>query len=270
MNLPGLVTLTTDFGLEDGYVGAVKGVIASMAPAVRIIDITHHIAPQDVRGGAYALMQAAPLYPEGTVHVAVVDPGVGTARRPLALAAGGQALVGPDNGLLSWAARALGAGEIQGQTLRLAGKAVAVVLDDPRFWRPKVSTTFHGRDIFAPVAAHLANGTPVERLGSKVAAIAALPWPSPEPTGDGWLVEVVHVDHFGNLITSLSAEAIPGDVVVEVGEGRVAGLAPHYQQAAPLVALIGSDGLLEIAAPNGSAAAATGLGVGARLRVRRR
>jgi len=262
MNLSGLVTLTTDFGLEDGYVGAVKGVIASMAPAVRLIDITHHLAPQDVRGGAYALMQAAPLYPAGTVHVAVVDPGVGTARQPLALAVAGQMLVGPDNGLLSWAARALGAGEIQGQMLRLAGEAVAVVLDDPRFWRPKGSTTFHGRD--------LANGTPVERLGSKVATIAALPWPSPEPTDDGWLVEVVHVDHFGNLITSLSAEEIRGEVVVEVGGGRATGLVPHYQQAAPLVALIGSDGLLEIAAPNGSAAAATGLGVGARLRVRRR
>jgi len=263
-----LITLTTDFGQDDGYVGAMKGAMLSIAPTARVVDLTHGIRPQDVRSGAYALWQAVPYWPAATVHVAVVDPGVGTNRRGLAIAAGGQLLVGPDNGLLAWAAQRLGAGDLVGDVLRIGEHGQAVALEAPAFWRPAPSSSFHGRDVFGPVAAHLAAGLALHQLGPMVSTIIAMPWPRPEVVDGGWMVEVVHVDRFGNLVTALSRDLLAGrDVVVRVGDRWIAGLSPHYQQDGELIALIGSEGLLEVAAPNGSAASTSGLGVGACLQV---
>jgi S-adenosylmethionine hydrolase len=251
----------SDFGLSDTYVGVVKAVILGSAPDARIVDLTHDVPPQDIRAGAFALMTAAPYLPADAVVLAVVDPGVGTARRPIAVQVNGRAFVGPDNGLLSWA---IGASEPDG----------CVVLDQPRFWRPTVSTTFHGRDLFGPVAAHLARGVPLARLGSPIDTIEELPSPTARRVvdGDGRISEahgeVIHVDRFGNLVTSLSASDLPPDPVVTVQGRTVVGLARHFQPAgsAPgadgLIALIGSAGLMEIAVPNGSAATMIGAEVG--------
>ena len=249
----------TDFGLADTYVGIVKAVILRIAPDARIVDLTHEIPPQDVRAGAFALLTAAPYLPEDAVVLAVVDPGVGTARRPIAVPGGRRTFVGPDNGLLSW-------------VVDIASGAV--VLDRPGFWLPTVSATFHGRDLFGPVAAHLARGVPLTEVGSPGGAIQTIPLPpTHRETGkDGETVavhgEVIHVDRYGNLITSLTAADIPPDSVVEIHGQRIAGLAPHFQAGAgAIIALIGSAGFLEIAAPNGSARDVLSVAVGTPVRV---
>jgi S-adenosylmethionine hydrolase len=255
----------SDFGLADTYVGIVKAVILGIAPDARVVDLAHEVSPQDVRAGAFSLLTAVPYLPADAVVLAVVDPGVGTARRPVAVQAGGRSLVGPDNGLLSWAVR--------------DEPASAVVLDRPRFWLPTVSATFHGRDLFGPVAAHLARGVPLAEVGSPVDAIQTLPFPAPTRDLDrrgsvrAAQGEVIHVDRFGNLIVSLSASDLPAEPVVEIAGRTIVGLAPHFQPAEDagadgrLIALIGSAGLLAIAVPNGSAAAELGVGVGAPVRV---
>ncbi len=158
-----IITLTTDFGLSDGYVGAMKGVILGIAPAAHLVDLSHEIAPQDVRQAAHVLADAVPYFPAGTVHLAVVDPGVGSARRPLLITTPRAAFVGPDNGLFTFI---LGTAKTQ-----------AWALDQPGYWLPEISRTFHGRDIFAPVAAHLACGVPPEMLGSPITDAAPLAAP---------------------------------------------------------------------------------------------
>jgi S-adenosylmethionine hydrolase len=272
----------TDFGLADTYVGIVKAVILGIAPEARIVDLSHDVPPQDVRAGAFALFTAAPYLPDDAVVLAVVDPGVGTARRPIVVQSGGRALVGPDNGLLSWAVGealtpqpplpAAGEGERSGG----AAPAIATVyvLDRPRFWLPSVSATFHGRDLFGPVAAHLARGVRLTELGSPAGEIERLPFPSArrDVGADGRVAtvhgEVIHVDRFGNLISSLWGEDLPPEPVVEIAGRAILGLAPHFQPGSgDLIALIGSAGLLEIAVPNGSAEDALGVGVGAAVRV---
>lgn len=247
----------TDFGLADTYVGVVKAVILGIAPDAQIVDLTHDVPAQDIRAGAFALMTAAPYLPADAVVLAVVDPGVGTARRPIAVQVGGRTFVGPDNGLLSWVADARG------------GSGEIVVLDQPRFWLPTVSATFHGRDLFGPVAAHLARGVPLAELGSPGGAIQTIPFPAARHDQDvhGRTVavygEVVHVDRYGNLITSLTATDLPSNPVFRVAGQQVDGLAPHFQPGTDgLIALIGSSGLLEIAVPNGNAARVLGVGVG--------
>jgi S-adenosyl-L-methionine hydrolase (adenosine-forming) len=253
----------TDFGLADTYVGVVKAVILGIAPDARIVDLTHDVPPQDVRAGAFALLTAVPHLPEDAVVLAVVDPGVGTARRPIAVQVGGRTFVGPDNGLLSWA---IGVSEPDG----------CVVLDRSRFWRPTVSATFHGRDLFGPVAAHLARGVPLAEVGSPCAGIQALPFPPVRRKIDAqWQIvsaqgEIIHVDRFGNLIANLSAADLPSQPIVIIAGRSISGLAPHFQpvgdvataDGSRLIALIGSSGLLEVAVPNGSAAAALVVGVG--------
>lgn len=256
----------TDFGLADTYVGVVKAVILSIAPDARIVDLTHDVPPQDVRAGAFALLTAVPYLPEDAVVLAVVDPGVGTGRRPIAVQSTGRTFVGPDNGLLSWAVRS---------------DVYAVILDRPRFWRPTVSATFHGRDLFGPVAAHLARGVPLAEVGSPCSEIQTLPFPAVRRTfdDDGRVAtaqgEIVHVDRFGNLISNLTVPDLPDEPTVAVAGRTISELAPHFQatggaaEGAHLIALIGSAGLLEIAVPNGSAAAALGIGVGASVTVTR-
>ena len=257
------ICFLTDFGLADTYVGVVKAVILGIAPDARIVDLTHDVPPQDVRAGACALLGAAPYLPDDAVVLAVVDPGVGTARRPIAVQVGDRTFVGPDNGLLSWATAS--------QVSR------AVVLDQPRFWRPAVSATFHGRDLFGPVAAHLARGVPLSDVGSPCDAIQLLPFPLVRHTVDtaGGIVaahgEVIHVDRFGNLITSLRTADLPPGPIVALAGHTIDGLVPHFQPTAASaggpIALIGSAGLLEVAIPNGSAASGLGVGVGAAVTV---
>ena len=269
MKSPPIITLTTDFGLADPYVAAMKGVILSLNPSVTIVDITHEVRPQQVSQAAFLLAQALPYFPPGTIHVVVVDPGVGTPRRALALATPGMVLVGPDNGVLSAALpeearRRAGPGPGAGE-VELPEGYRAVVLTRPRYMREPVSVTFHGRDIFAPAAAHLSLGVALEALGPAVREVQALPPFRARRLPDGALEgRVLHVDRFGNLVTDVRAEDLPaGRVEVSIGGQRIEGLARTYDEGPELKALIGSSGYLEVAHRGGSAAYGLGVDVGA-------
>lgn len=247
-----LITLTTDFGTSDGYVGAMKGAIYSVAPTATVVDISHDVPPQDVTAAAFVLAQAAPYFPAETVHVAVVDPGVGTARRALAarIALGGRpcTFVGPDNGLLPL-------------VLDGAAPEAAVVLDRPEAWRtPHPSATFHGRDVFGPVAAHLAAGMALGAVGSPAGDLVPLHWPLPHADRDGLRGMVLAVDRYGNCLTNLTREAIERwgggrAATVYAGGAIVRRLAPTYGAvpAGEVVALFSSDDRLEIAVVGGHA-----------------
>ena len=237
-----VVTLTTDFGLRDSYVAEMKGAILGIAADVQLVDVTHDVAAHDVTEAALALEAAVPYFPAGTIHVAVVDPGVGTERRGLVLEAGGHRFVGPDNGLF---------------TPFLAGAWRAFELSRVEYRLARVSRTFHGRDVFGPAAAHLARGVAHSAFGPPLTDPVTLRWPAPSAVGGGLVGEVVHVDRFGNLVTSIPASAVTPDGAFAV---RVAG------QWFPLVstygdlprgragALIGSRNRLEVAVREGSAA----------------
>jgi S-adenosylmethionine hydrolase len=245
-----LVTLLTDFGLTDTYVGQVKGAILALSPSVTIVDLTHAVPPQDVLAGAFLLWSAVEVFPSGTIHLAVVDPGVGSSRRAVAIRASrGDIFVGPDNGLLIPAAD------------RLGGSHAAVELTG----RAPISSTFHGRDVFAPVAGHLANGVPLERLGSPITDLTRIELPTPRGV-DG---EVLHVDIYGNLVTNIPATSLPPRFEALVN-GHAARQAEFYAAVGPgeLLALVGSAGLLEISARDASAAAVTGAARGSPVSVR--
>jgi S-adenosylmethionine hydrolase len=256
-----IVTFTTDFGAHDGYVGALKGVVLSIAPQATLVDIAHGVPARDVAAGAVALAQAAPLFPPGTIHVVVVDPGVGGARADLVVAAGGGLFVGPDNGVLSLAARP------PRQIYRIAASG---------FRREPVSPTFHGRDVFAPAAGRLAAGAAASDAGPPLDTMVELGTP-PLHRRDGVIEgEVIHVDGFGNLITSLPAELIEGaaaEATVEV-EGGAGHFEPKlgrtFSDVEPgaLIAYVGSGGQLEIARRNGSAARKLGAERGTIVRLR--
>lgn len=255
-----VITLMTDFGTADGYVGTMQGVILKIHPEARIVDISHEIAPQNVRQAAYVLHTSYPYFPDGTVHVVVVDPGVGSERRAVALRTERAFFVAPDNGVLSYVA---------------ANKSVLeiVELTDPRYWLPEVSMTFHGRDIFSPVGAHLARGVPLSSLGQPLSEIITFDLPEPGIEADGSIRgHVLHVDHFGNIGTDILEEILGAQEKAEVRiAGRsIRGIRPTFAAAdvGELVALIGSDGYLEIAVRNGNAGAALGVAVGDEVVVR--
>jgi S-adenosylmethionine hydrolase len=251
------LTLTTDFGLKDGFVGTMKGVIWSICPAAQIADISHLIAPQNVLEGAFTLWRAYAFFPAGSVHVAVVDPGVGTLRRPMAAQLGGHYFVGPDNGIFT---PMYENAEKNGWPLKI------VHLVNEKYFLALVSRTFHGRDIFAPVAAHLANGVPLADLGPALTDPLRLSMPKPEKTLTGWRAHVTVVDVFGNLTTDLSAAALVGHarLAFHLRGKEIHGLAGSYGQGQPglLVALVDSENYVEIAVVNGSAARVTGAQVG--------
>ncbi len=257
-----ILTLTTDFGLHDGFAGVLKGVIWGICPMAQIADISNSISPQNVLEGALVLSRAVPYFPDGTIHVAVVDPGVGTRRRALAARFEKFDFVGPDNGLVT---PLLEAAEAGGE------KVDFVEIVNPKFLLPQVSHTFHGRDIFAPAAAHLANGVPLADLGPAIKDLVRLSLPKPEKTVSGWLAQVTGVDGFGNLATDLPGEEILGKgyVVIRVGDHAIRGLVLSYGQrpAGELVALIDSAGYLEIAVVDGSAAQLLNLGTGSPVEV---
>ncbi|MEH0827619.1 MULTISPECIES: SAM hydrolase/SAM-dependent halogenase family protein [unclassified Micromonospora] len=253
------ISLTTDYGLADGFVAACHGVIARIAPAVRVVDVTHLVPAGDVRRGSAVLAQTVPSLPYG-VHVAVVDPGVGTTRRGVALVTPGGLLVGPDNGLLPPAATALG------------GVTAAVELTNPEWLAPQVSRTFHGRDVFAPVAARLALGAPPADAGPPVdpATLVRLPEPVLRRDGDGFTAEVLTVDHFGNVQLAAGADllpALPGAVRVAgrpAVRGRTFGDAP----TGALVLFADSAGLPAVAVNGGRAADLLGVAPGDLVTVR--
>lgn len=248
-----IVTLTTDFGLRDGYVAAMKGVMLSLEPRLALLDVSHEVAPQDVMEGGYVLRQALPYLPEDAVHLVVVDPGVGTSRRAIAaqFTVDGRThrYVGPDNGLLS-----LLCGEDTPDAV--------VVLDRPEVWRlPTPSTTFHGRDIFAPVAARLAGGAALHDVGTPTESVQTMHWPLPRYDAEGVEGWVVHIDRFGNCITNITEVELrrhqpEARIKCYVGSTILRGLARTYGSvsAGDALVLTGSDGRLEIAVRGGNAA----------------
>jgi S-adenosyl-L-methionine hydrolase (adenosine-forming) len=255
----GTLTLLTDFGLQDHFIGVMKGVIVDIAPQLRLIDISHQIHPQNIFEGARILAEAARYFSAGTVHVAVVDPGVGTQRRAIAAQIGSQFFVAPDNGLLSLIIQRA---QQEGQPVNI------VTLNQSQYWLPEPSHTFHGRDIFAPVGAHLANGLPLEKLGDLIDDPILLDFPIPEHTPTGWQGEVVMVDVFGNLSTNLPCEILPddlGDITVNVQGETIRGLTRAFGDATPnsLIAIIDSTGHLAISVVAGSAAERLAVDVGA-------
>ena len=266
----GLLTLLTDFGTSDAYVAALKGVVLGINPDVTIVDITHDVAPQDVGAAAFLLATAAPYFPRGTVHVAVVDPGVGTERRPLLVLTPDAAYVGPDNGIFS---SVLGLHTPSGDDGPASDDAPlppgvrAFHLTNPRYWREPVSRTFHGRDIFGPVAAHLTLGVHPEELGEPVESIRRLALSTVRREDGGVVGGVVHVDRFGNLVTNIPEAEVAGRLLTVSIAGRtIVGLSETYASVADgLMALVGSYGTVEIAVRNGSAAATLGVGVGERV-----
>lgn len=248
-----IVTLTSDFGVSDGYVGAMKGVILSRAPAARVIDIAHDIAMCDIAAGAYCLAQAAPYFPDGAIHVAVIDPGVGTERRAVIAVDGRHYFIGPDNGLL---------------TLAVPHPEAAYAIESPAFMRSEMSATFHGRDVFAAAAGFLASGeepraagpeialAPLELAGQPVVAIA-----EEGELGAGLRALIVHADHFGNLITNCPGRRVPANARIKAGGQVITGLSRTFADVArgQLVAYIGSGNTLEIAVREGSAVKELGL-----------
>jgi hypothetical protein len=255
------ITLTTDFGMADWFVGTVKAVILRIQPRARVVDITHEIPPGDIRAGAFALMASCRHFPNGTVHLAVVDPGVGSPRRAIAVRTADRFFVGPDNGLLSWA-------------LRLEKIKTIRLLENRRYFLKPVSRTFHGRDIFAPVAAYLSRGLPAPRLGRELKDYVRLPWPQTTKQRGLARGEIVHIDRFGNAITNLEPGLVSGaraGACETMGERKLRCPLAEFYGAVPLnrpVALIGSSGLLEIAVNGGSAARQFGLKTGSPVTVR--
>jgi len=253
-----LITLLTDFGLTDPYVAMMKGAILSVEPRAQVIDLTHEVPRHDIATGAFLLERSVEFFPSGTVHLAVVDPGVGTERRPLLIRTRAFTLVGPDNGLLSLAARAGGIEEI-------------VHLTEAAYFRSPLSATFHGRDLFAPVAAHCAAGVPPASFGPPVKSCTMLRRPSPRRRGGELLGAVLLVDRFGNCITNIERRHVEqsGPLVVHAGGRRIDGPVRSYHDAPAdcPAALWGSYGLLEIAWREDSAARRLGLRHGAAVRV---
>jgi S-adenosylmethionine hydrolase len=250
-----IVTLLTDFGTSDAYVGIMKGVLIGACRTATVIDLTHGIPAQNILAGALTLRSAVDAFPPGTIHVAIVDPGVGTARRAVAVATPHAIFVGPDNGLLALAAKHLGVTAVH-------------AIENPSLFRHPVSMTFHGRDVFAPVAGALAAGVPLDAVGPRTDQLVELAIPEPTITKDRIAGRVIHVDHFGNLVTNIDPATIIGTSllrsVVTLKGHQLRGVQATYGSVAPgqAVAVIGSWGCVEIAICGGNAANALGAGVG--------
>nr|BCX00090.1 MAG: hypothetical protein KatS3mg041_0136 [Bacteroidota bacterium] len=249
MRPSGIITLLTDFGEQDYFVGAMKGEILSRAPDVRLVDLSHQVRAHDILHGAFILRHAYRHFPAGTVHLFVIDPGVGSARRPVAVLAHGHYFVGPDNGLLS---------------LVLEDSPFeAVVLERREYFRSEISRTFHGRDLFAPVAAHLARGVELREFGTPISELVPACWPRPQRLAKGLKGQILHIDRFGNAITNLRPEDIPPveQVRFRCGRLRCEGLASAYAAVEPgqPLAIVGSAGFIELSVREASAAALYGL-----------
>ena len=256
MNEPRLIILLTDFGEEDGYVGVMKGVIHQITPKADVIDLSHSVPPQDVLAGSMTLQRSVNYFEPGSVFVCVIDPGVGTARRSIAAQIGDRFFVGPDNGLIThW----LQAAEKRRESITI------VELDQPQYWLNQLSSSFHGRDVYAPTGAHLASGLDVGDLGVFINDPILLDIPQPVPTNRGWNGQILHIDHFGNLATNIEKKHLIGfapdinqgilNAWVRYGEYSIEGISVTFGKSAPgsLVAMIDSAGLLSLAVVNGNA-----------------
>lgn len=252
-----IITLTTDFGMDSRYVAAMKGVILSICPDATLVDLSHAVPPQDVRAAALLLDDAADWFPPETIHVAVVDPGVGTDRALIYARIGRQHFLAPDNGLLS-------------RRIARTPPSKVIRLTEPAYWLPQVSATFHGRDILAPVAAHLANGLDPDRLGSSWPKLMRMDWPQPRSSSSRIDGAVIEVDSFGNLITNITADLLADRatdrracVVFNIYETWGIYHAYADQPNGTLIALVGSGGRLELAVVGDNAARRLGVDVGA-------
>lgn len=271
-----IITLTTDLGYDDAYVGAVKGAILSVNPEASIIDITHSIEPQNILQAAFILGAAYRYFPKQTVHMAVVDPDVGSERQAIILKTPSALFVAPDNGILSYVVDDLFAVETPATRTASGLTEVvfktgleAVAITDPRFWRRPVSPTFHGRDVFAPVAAGLSLDIAIYEFGSKINSLHVLPISKPSLDPEGILFgRVLHIDRFGNLITNIRSSDLPGkDITIEVAGHCIEGITRYYAQGKGIMALLGSTGHLEISLRNGSACDSLGIVAGDEVRV---
>ena len=301
-----IVTLTTDFGSSDAYVAAMKGVVLSINPEANIIDITHSIEPQNVAQAAFVLSLCYRYFPTQTVHMAIVDPGVGSEREGIILKTPSALFVAPNNGILSYIIESyqLSAISVENASASLINQVTtgigkitikkgleAVAITDPRFWRHPVSPTFHGRDIFAPVAAGLSLGISPYEFGEKITSLHVFPTPRPSLDLQGNLIgHVLYIDHFGNLITDIkssdlasacrsdpepklraegvaSSEGEESPIIIEVAGHCIQGVSSYYVQDEGLMAILGSSGYLEISLRNGSACDFLGMRVGDEIRV---
>lgn len=265
-----IITFTTDFGLADAYVAAMKGVVLGINPRVRLVDICHSIKSRNILQAAFVLSTACGFFPRRTIHLVVVDPGVGTDRRAVILRTPEADFVAPDNGVLSYVIQSYASGQAVDGRRQFEG-AEAFAITESHFWRSTVSPTFHGRDIFAPVAAHLSLGTPPSAFGEPVNSLVVLPLPRPRRAEDGALVgNILHIDSFGNLITSITGGDLPGgagEITVEIGNEIIHGLSITYGTGAGLLALIGSSGHLEISLRGGDAGAFLNAGAGDEVKI---
>jgi len=253
-----LVCLLTDFGETDSYVGVMKGVLMSVAPEAKVVDLSHGIAPQDVRAGAFQLLSSFRHFPKETMFVCVVDPGVGSARKIIYMEAGSWRFVGPDNGLLSWVAA-----EVKPKLI--------IDIDFKKFARKKISKTFHGRDIIAPLAGRLMNGEPPEGFGRRMKSLVKLPFPRPFKSGARWTGEIIAVDRYGNLVTNIRSDDVStltsgAKIWMELGKQKntIRGLSESYTAVDPgkFLAIEGSAGFLEISVRDGNAKKKSGMDVG--------
>jgi S-adenosyl-L-methionine hydrolase (adenosine-forming) len=255
-----IITLTTDFGYADPFVGIMKGVILCITRDLQIVDLNHGIPPQDIRAAALTLAASVDYFPLGTIHVAVVDPGVGSERRPILIHSAGHYFVGPDNGVFSLAVKENGSSLI----VHLSNEAY--------YWHPK-SQTFHGRDVFAPVAAHLARGVPIAEFGSPLKDWVRLAWPSVERAGELIVGEVVYIDGFGNLFTNIRERDLTAvssaRIRVHLNDIEIRGLSQNYVAGdnGRFIALINSCGLVEVASCSDSAASRSKAKIGDKVRL---
>jgi S-adenosylmethionine hydrolase len=244
---PSIITLLTDFGTKDYYVASMKGVILRINPQCLLVDITHQVSPQDIRAGAFLLAHTFSYFPKQTIHLAVVDPEVGGKRRPILLKTRDYFFVGPDNGLFTWVGEKDGVDQV-------------VELTNPKYFLSPISSTFHGRDIFAPVAAYLSLGVRPESFGKRIDQWVTLDWKRPEEKGKRLIGEILLIDHFGNLITNVEKKRFFSFIKnqpfrIKIGKKRISKLSQGYWEAkkGEAIALFGSTDFLEIAVREGSA-----------------
>ena len=261
-----VITLITDFGIKDGNVGVMKGVIWGICPTAQISDLSHMIQAQNIREAAYIFARSVPYFPKDSIHIVVVDPGVGTKRRPMAAKIGDWFFVGPDNGTIT--------GLLQ-RAEQAGWQTEFVELNRIKYWLPNVSFVFHGRDIFAPVAAHVANGVPLRELGTSFTDPLRLELPKPEKTKDGWRGEVIHIDHFGNISSNIRAEDLgeamrqKENIMVHLNGIVIKGMVDTFGErpVGELITLLGSTGNLGISVVDGNAAAGFSVKIGDEITV---
>lgn len=273
-----VIALTTDFGIGDAYVGSIKGVILTINPSATITDICHSVEPQNIFQAAFILSTAQHYFPEGTIHLVIVDPEVGSRRKAVILRTPSAFFLAPDNGVLSYIVDELNTAHVapsQSITTNLERRELdmnieATAITNPDFWLQPVSPTFHGRDIFAPVAAHLSLGVPPHKFGENINCLHTFRIPRPFKDTEGKLVgHILHIDNFGNLITNIRNSDLPEkEIIIETADQHIHGLSHFYSQSNGLAAIIGSSGYLEIALKNGSAAAFLNMKVHDEVRLR--